>query len=46
MLTRHGWTPGEVTDLATLGRATGRAVPPAFGAPGAGLVWLYEGLRA
>ncbi|SNY47631.1 SAM-dependent methyltransferase [Paractinoplanes atraurantiacus] len=45
VLTRHGWTPGEVTDLAGLGRGAGRAVPPAFGAQGAGKVWLYEGIR-
>ncbi|GAA0496575.1 S-adenosyl-L-methionine-dependent methyltransferase [Paractinoplanes deccanensis] len=45
VLTGHGWTPTNVTDLATLGRATGRPIPPAFGAPGAGKVWLYEGRR-
>jgi methyltransferase (TIGR00027 family) len=39
----HGWHPSAITDLARLGRETGRDVPFYFGGSGAPKVWLFEG---
>jgi hypothetical protein len=44
-LAAHGWRPEQVTDVATVLRASGRDVPYALGAPDTVRIWLFEALR-
>jgi methyltransferase (TIGR00027 family) len=43
-LAAHGWRSEQVTDVATMLRASGREVPYALGAPDTVRIWLFEAM--